>query len=86
MKNNIIYFFYILIIEIGLLLQWFTLRRITILVTSFLLLLLSSFLVSFIHNIFVVVVISLINGYYIGNFIQWNFKKEDYEIIYSCSS
>ena len=80
MKNNIIYFFSILIIQIGLLLQWFSLRRITILVTTFLLLLISSFLIALIPNIFVVVIISLINGYYIGNFIQWNFKKENYDL------
>jgi len=82
MKNNIIYFFSILIIEIGLLLQWFTLRRITMIVVFFLLVIINSILLNILFNQipwFTQILLGLFGGWYVTAFIEWNFKKEDYE-------
>ena len=79
MKNNIIYSFSILIIEIGLLLQWFTLRRITMIMFYLLFALSTSMIICLIPNIIIIAIVGFINGWYIAKFILWNFKKEDHE-------
>lgn len=84
MKNNIIYFFSILIIEIGLLLQWFTLRRITMIVVyliGFNLFFLFLDYNQLLTNSWIDYLYSFFYAWFVTEFIEWNFKKEDYEII-----
>ena len=63
--------------EIGLLLQWFTLRRITMLVVFSILAILTCPIVNLL-NIWVSLIVGFINGILLSTFIQWNFKENDY--------